>query len=265
MDEDREFREYLVKSGAVEEILRVLVGLGESSDKPDDSLPYVLEHLGRGTLPPLVSRTSGGSSYEVVNENRYLRSRVADLKAEIKSTRTKLKSLLPEGTLMISKIAAYGVPDVDAKGGLSDPYVRVSLLDVPNLDEDDEDGEQVTLGREMDPAAFAEYCKRHGIAAQTSVVQNATDPVWEDEVLSIVLPAGTPRPPRVLVRVWDDDVSKSDDPLASAELQLEPLRGSFEKVTLHGRDGLPDIQVDFTYEMAECDARQEMFSPREIA
>ena len=75
--------------------------------------------------------------------------------------------------------------------------------------------------------------------------------MWEGEVLSIVLPAGTPRPPRVLVRIWDKDFTNANDPIASAEVQLEPLGGSFQKLTLTGRDGMSDVQIDFTYEMIE--------------
>ena len=93
---------------------------------------------------------------------------------------------------------------------------------------------------------------------KTSAIKDSANPSWPDEVLSIVLPAGTPRPPRVLVRVWDDDVSKSDDPIASAEVQLEPKGGSFEKLVLKGRDGLPDVTISFEYAMLECAMRQEL-------
>ena len=96
-------------------------------------------------------------------------------------------------------------------------------------------------------------CARDRLAAQTSVIQNDPNPKWPDEVLEIVLPAGTPRPPRVLVRVWDDDRSKSDDPIASAEVQLEPNAGKCEQLVLKGRDGLKDVLIDLEYKMVEPD------------
>ena len=192
------------------------------------------------------------ASYDVAEENKRLKARVAALRGEIKEARAQLKAHLPEGTLTVFNISASGVPDVDACGGESDPFVRVSLLDVPNLDDDDDDGQP--LGRDMDPITFKEFCDRHGIAAQTSSIQNSTDPSWDGEVLEVVLPSGTPRPPRVLVRVWDDDVTKSDDPLASLEVQLEPNGGSFEGLMLKGRGDLPDIAINFEYKMIEVDA-----------
>lgn len=248
------FRNRLVQEGVVEEMLRALVTLGEKQVPADDAVSFLKENLFSGSLLPLYQRAKP-SSYEVCQENAYLHERVADLKLELQITRDHLKAKLPEGTLTISKIAAFDVPDVDAVGGISDPFVRVSLLDVPNLDDD---GDEVTLGRDMDPVLFAAYCEKHGIAAQTSAIKDSANPSWPDEVLSIVLPAGTPRPPRVLVRVWDDDVSKSDDPIASAEVQLEPKGGSFEKLVLKGRDGLPDVTISFEYAMLECAMRQEL-------
>ena len=56
------------------------------------------------------------------------------------------------------------------------------------------------------------------------------------------------------MRVWDDDVTKSDDPLASLEVQLEPLGGKFEKLALKGRGDLPDILIDFEYKVLESGA-----------
>ena len=55
----------------------------------------------------------------------------------------------------------------------------------------------------------------------------------------------------MLVRLWDDDVTKSDDPIASLEVQLEPLGGSFEQLALKGRGELPDVIVDFAYKVEE--------------
>ena len=80
---------------------------------------------------------------------------------------------------------------------------------------------------------------------------------WEGETLSIVLPSGTPRPPKVLVRVWDDDMSKSDDPLASSEVQLEPLGGKCEGLILKGRGGLSDVTINFEYKMIEPEVDEE--------
>ena len=131
---------------------------------------------------------------------------------------------------------------------------------MPNLEEEDEETENnkswadtLKPGKEMDPHEFAAYCDRHRIAAQTSTVMNCTDPSWPEETLEIVMPAGTPRPPKVLVRVWDDD-KNADDPIASAEIQLEAGGGKIEGYALKVRPGLgdlPDVMVDFEYAIAE--------------
>ena len=67
------------------------------------------------------------------------------VKAELKQTREKIKALIPEGTLTVTAIAAHGVPDVDAGNNISDPFVRISLLNVPNLEEEDEETEAAKL------------------------------------------------------------------------------------------------------------------------
>ena len=249
------FRHALASEGGFEELLRVLVALGENPKVSEaDAMGFIMENFGNCTQPPLVKARPGEcveakASYDLLQENIQLKERIAALKSSIKAVKEEMKARIPEGTLTVFGLAAYDIPDVDIKGGQSDPFVRVSLLDVPNLDGPEDEDED--FGRTMDPIAFAEYCTKHRIAAQTGTVQNSVNPVWQDEVLEIVLPAGTPRPPRVLVRLWDDDVSKSDDPIASAEVQLEPNEGSFEKLALKGRGDLPDVLISFEYKMIE--------------
>ena len=105
----------------------------------------------------------------------------------------------------------------------------------------------------MDPMTFKEFCDRHGIAAQTSSIQNSTDPSWDGEVLEVVLPSGTPRPPRVLVRVWDDDVTKSDDPSRHSRCNSSQMEGAL-RTHAQGEGDLPDIAINFEYKMIEVDA-----------
>ena len=268
------FRKSLVDEGIADELVRVLVGLGETPDAQTTPFDYLKNNFGQGTRPPLTKPNGGPSvqtSYEIVTENKRLKERYAELKASLKQVRDELKATLPEGTLCISGLRAFGVPDVDAKGGISDPFVRVSLLDVPLSSLDDLDADELEaleLGRAMEPIAFAAFMQKHGLSARTSTIPNAKDPVWDGEELKIMLPAGTQRPPRVLVRVWDDDNSKNDDPLASLEVQLEPLGGACTQLALKGRDGLPDILIDFEYKILECEAREDLLAepvPADIA
>ena len=57
---------------------------------------------------------------------------------------------------------------------------------------------------------------------------------------------------RVLVRLWDDDVTKSDDPIASLEVQLDKGGGEVERLKLKGRGDLPDVEISFTYVLSDA-------------
>lgn len=263
--DELDFRQYLVQSGAAKEIIKVLTALGETPDAQPLPMPFIVEHFGQGTVPDVCKQR--GSEMDdadlaafLAKENAELRRRAAELKEELRATRQAIEDALPEGTLQIFDISAKDVPDaVPSKFNpfpdKCDPYIRISLLDAPSLEED-EFGVSAVPDSMNDPIAFAEYCDRHNIAKSTSTKMNERNPVWDDEVLELVLPGGTPRPPRVLVRVWDDDKKADHDPLASAELQLEPLGGKVEDFALKGRmqeDGecLADVLVSFTYKVLE--------------
>ena len=166
-----------------------------------------------------------------------------------------------KGTLTVSSLSAE-VPDADVTGGISDLYVTISLLDVPNLDDDDDESTAPPDLRGMAPHDALAFCEKHRIVAQSSVVPNAANPVWQDEVLKLTLPAGTPRPPTVLVRLWDDDLTKRDEPLAAAEVPLEAGSGRVEKFPLPVAESrcveeqAQPILISFDYEVAlDAEAR----------
>ena len=80
--------------------------------------------------------------------------------------------------------------------------------------------------------------------------------------LKLTLPAGTPRPPTVLVRLWDDDLTKRDEPLAAAEVPLEAGSGRVEKFPLPVAESrcveeqAQPILISFDYEVAlDAEAR----------
>lgn len=102
----------------------------------------------------------------------------------------------PAATLTIRAVKAFNVPDKDKKkaSGGSDPYLRFSLLECGDLDE----------------------------VARTTVKPNEPNPTWS-ESLTLELPRGSPRPPLLCVRLWDDDLHDADDPLATTDVRLVPL------------------------------------------
>ena len=104
-------------------------------------MAFLFANVGQATLPPVEKRNPGtkdNTSYGVLEENRALKARVKELRAAIREKKKALKALVPEGTLTVFNVNAQGVPDASADA--SDPFVRVSLIEVPNLDYDG-DGE----------------------------------------------------------------------------------------------------------------------------
>ena len=89
---------------------------------------------------------------------------------------------------------------------------------------------------------------------RTDPVPNAADPSWEDEI-EISIPAGCVPPFRLRVRVWDDDVTKEDDAIACAEVELSEEMSvvgtatAIERKVLTGRAELPDCEVSFKCEL----------------
>ena len=110
------------------------------------------------------------------------------------------KWVSPAATLTINNIKAFGVPEGGDKGSGADPYLRFKLLECGDLDE----------------------------AVRTSSQRNVKNPVWSKstdpnwEPLTLNLPRGSPRPPLLLIRLWDDDLNSEDDALAMTEVRLEP-------------------------------------------
>ena len=232
------YRSSLVESGAAEEILRILVALSEEKKPEADAVGYLTSQFGQGTMPPFAKALPGhdlanaAASYEIVQENARLKQKHAELLDQFKKASAALKDALPEGTLQLSNLSAANVPDADVTGGISDPYLTILVLDVPNLDDDDDESTARPILRHMPPLEANAFGEKHSIMARTTVKGNSAHPVWEGEEFTLTLPAGTPRPPSILVRLWDDDVTKPDEPLAEAELQLDEDGGKVEKLVL---------------------------------
>ncbi|KAG1676343.1 hypothetical protein FOA52_001138 [Chlamydomonas sp. UWO 241] len=73
-----QFRKYLESAGAIDVLVKVLVGLYEEPDKPKQALDYIKTALG-GPTP---------SEYEgMMAENRALQTRVEQLEAELSALR----------------------------------------------------------------------------------------------------------------------------------------------------------------------------------
>ena len=123
------------------------------------------------------------------------------------------------------------VPDADSKrgSGTSDPYINFKLLECGDVSE----------------------------TARTATKPNDPNPEWAEE-LCLSLPRGSSRPPLLHVQLWDDDLKKSDDPLALAETRLVPAsalktRGEMEVVLTGMLGKARGVTVVFEYEWADDD------------
>ena len=78
---EADFRQYLVKTGCAEEIVKVLVGLEEAAEKPADASLWMQEHFGSQEMA-LVSGRPVDKINEVLGENASLKDKLAELEAQ---------------------------------------------------------------------------------------------------------------------------------------------------------------------------------------
>ncbi len=82
-----EFRKYLEKSGVISQLTRVLVGLYEEPDRPQQAIDYVKKHLGAPT---------GIDIDEIRTENEELKKRNAELQKQVDSAIAQIEALKKE-------------------------------------------------------------------------------------------------------------------------------------------------------------------------
>eukprot|EP01132_Coremiostelium_polycephalum_P005154 gene5154-6415_t len=75
--EKEEFKNYLEKSGVIDALTKVLVGLYEETDKPSDALEFIKKHLGN----------SLGVDVDALKQEN------ADLKAEVTALTQRVEEL----------------------------------------------------------------------------------------------------------------------------------------------------------------------------
>ncbi|CAD8057050.1 unnamed protein product [Paramecium primaurelia] len=78
-----EFRKYLEKAGVIDQLTRVLVGLYEEPEKPNNAIDYVKKYLGS---PVDIDVDKLKLEYEKLkDENIKLKREVAELKKELQA------------------------------------------------------------------------------------------------------------------------------------------------------------------------------------
>ncbi|CAD8105308.1 unnamed protein product [Paramecium sonneborni] len=78
-----EFRKYLEKAGVIDQLTRVLVGLYEEPEKPNNAIDYVKKYLGS---PVDIDVDKLKLEYEKLkDENIKLKREIADLKKELQA------------------------------------------------------------------------------------------------------------------------------------------------------------------------------------
>ncbi|CAD8110196.1 unnamed protein product [Paramecium sonneborni] len=78
-----EFRKYLEKAGVIDQLTRVLVGLYEEPEKPNNAIDYVKKYLGS---PVDIDVDKLKLEYEKLkDENIKLKREIADLRKELQA------------------------------------------------------------------------------------------------------------------------------------------------------------------------------------
>ena len=153
-----------------------------------------------------------------------------------------------EAVLRLFAIKAWRVPSPDRRD-VSDPHVQFSLVGAAG-----EEGEgspppppsQPPPPPPQQPGEAAQGPPQAGHVT-TAVLLNQVNPEWDD-VLELRLPAGTARPPRLRVRLWDQDQGEDDDLLAQADVELSTAReGSVGRLMLQPCSRGRSIQCSFSF------------------
>jgi len=115
-----EFREYLCASGATEELVRLLVGLAETADKPEDPVGYLRATFDSQDLPEMVSGRLREDIPALLEENDRLREREVALSATLQEAVAKLDAIDVEtaSTVIDALLASGAYASDSSEGGL---------------------------------------------------------------------------------------------------------------------------------------------------
>ena len=155
----------------------------------------------------------------------------------------------PAAKLTLTGLVASGVPDAAARPDGGDVYVRVTAL-------------------EATPPPGVELAAS---SAAVPVVASAGAPVsFGDAPLVLSLPAGTPRPVRLLVELWDSDAASGGTPIASAVLgaNVLPASGSgmvYDAPLAARAEGASPLLVTFCMALADAPTLKPAPAPPETA
>uniref|UniRef100_A0A7S3U293 C2 domain-containing protein n=1 Tax=Emiliania huxleyi TaxID=2903 RepID=A0A7S3U293_EMIHU len=180
-----EFRGYLVRSQAAQEIVRILVGLAESEARPEDPVKLLRDLFDAEiTLTDEAKEDVG----ELLAENARLKEDVAAYSSQL----DLLLAKIPAADLAITnvRIAQPRTEGEEPAAGESERFLRIQLsAPQPEDDAQTVQTEAVGAGEEM---AF-------------------------EEALKLRLPAGRDAPPTLVVQLCS---TEHDQPLATASISL---------------------------------------------
>lgn len=89
---EADFRAFLSDSGAAEEVIRLLVGLAESSDPPDDPVAFLRAKFDAESLPEMVQGQVRDDIPALLQENEARSQQVAQLTAQVDEAVARLEA-----------------------------------------------------------------------------------------------------------------------------------------------------------------------------
>ena len=117
---EADFRKFLCTSGAAEEVVRLLVGLAEAPEKPDDPAAFLRAKFDAQELPEMVAGRSRVDIPALIAENETLHARATELTAQVEDAVARLQEVegATHGGLVDALLAGGAFASDDVEGAL---------------------------------------------------------------------------------------------------------------------------------------------------
>lgn len=126
---EADYRQYLVKTGCAEELVKVLVGLEEAAEKPADAARFIQEHFGSQELALTKGVRPIDKINEVIAENEALKTQFADLESKFAATLAKMAEVeAGRRTESLQQLLALHPTEPEAEEGEEAPPPELDLV-----------------------------------------------------------------------------------------------------------------------------------------
>lgn len=126
---EADYRQYLVKTGCAEELVKVLVGLEEAAEKPADAARFIQEHFGSQELALTKGVRPIDKVNEIVAENEALKTQFADLDSKLAATLAKMAEVeAGRRAESLQQLLSLHPPETEAEESEEPPPAELDLV-----------------------------------------------------------------------------------------------------------------------------------------